>query len=240
MSIINNENLMTSEQLKRQLKSIDTKQPNIKNSLLDFIEQFQHLDQIAKSVGLSKKNFSFTNRVSWDGLLSALAASENIENKLKDISEVILSSSNQLENEVIPKLQSIRNSWMFEVILIEFVGLGLLGLVAAGFTHVLGIRDISNISFSVQPLLYERPIFSFITFFVLFTGFVVMHFSIRNFVASRIVRKLKKENSEFDLVGAFLKNTGFIHSIFRPNIVGFYWVNRNRLQMSENEFTETV
>ena len=240
MSIINNENLMTSEQLKRQLKSIDTEQSEIKNRLLSFIEQFQSLDKTAKSMGLIKKDFSFVNRVSWDSILSALAASENVENKLKDISEVILSSYNQLENEIVPKLQRIRNSWMFEVILIEFVVLGLLGLVAAGFTHVLGIWDISNISFSVQPLLYERPIFCFITFFVLFTGFVVMHFSIRNFVASRIIRKLKKENSEFDLIGAFLKNTGFIHSIFRPNIVGFYWVNRNMLQMGENHFTEIV
>ena len=234
MSITNDENLMTSIQVQRKLKSIDTEHSDIKNRLLSFIEQFQCLDQTAKSMGLIKKNFSFVNRVSWDSIFSALAASENIENKLKDISEVILNSSKQLENEVVPQLQRIRNSWMLEVILIEFVILGLLGLVTAGLTHVLGVWNISSVSFSVQPLLYERPIFSFLTFIVLFIGLVLMHFSIRNFVARQTVRELKKENSEFDLVGAFLKNTGFIHSIFRPDIVGFGWVNRNRLQMKQN------
>ena len=234
MSITNNQNLMTSIQVKRQLKSIDTKQSDIKNSLLNFIEQFQCLDQIAKSMGLIKKGFSFVNRVSWDGILSALAASENIENKLKDINEIILNSSEQIENEIVPQLQRLRNNWMLEVILIECVILGLLGLMTAGITHVLGVWSLSSISFSVQPLLYERPIFSFITFFVLFTAFVGMHFSVRGFVARKTVRELKKENSEFDLVGAFLKNTGFIHSIFRPDIVGFGWINRNRLQMEKN------
>ena len=234
MSITNDENLMTSIQVKRQLKSIDTEQSEIKNSLLNFIDQFQCLDQTAKSMGLIKKDFSFVNRVSWDSVFSALAASENVENKLKDISEVILSSSKQLENEIVPQLQKLRNSWMLEVILIEFVILGLLGLVTAGVTHVLGVWNMSSISFSVQPLLYERPIFSFLTFFVLFTGFFGMHFGVRNFAARKTVGELKKENSEFDLVGAFLKNTGFIHSIFRPDIVGFGWVNRNRLQMNQN------
>ena len=234
MSVTNNENLMTSIQVKKKLKSIDTEQPDMKNSLLDFIGQFQYLDKIAKSMGLIKKDFSFANRVSWDSVLSALAASENVENKLKDINEVISSSSKQLENEIIPQLQRIRNSWMLNVILIEFVILVFLGLVTAGLTHVLGIWNMSSISFSVQPLLYERPIFSFLTFIVLLSCFFVMHFNIRNFVARQTVRELKKESSEFDLVGAFLKNTGFIHSIFRPDIVGFGWINRNRLQMSQN------
>lgn len=234
MSITNDGNLMTSIQVKRQLKSIDTEQSHVKNSLLNFIEQFERLDNIAKSLGLIKKGFSFVNRVSWDSILSALAASENVENKLKDISEVVLSSSKQLENEIVPQLRRIRNSWMLDVILIEIVILGLLGLVTAGVTHVLGIWSMSNISFSMQPLLYERPIFSFLTFFVLCTIFFRMHFSIRDFAARKTVRELKKENSEFDLVAAFLKNTGLIHSIFRPDIVGFGWRNRNRLQMNQN------
>ena len=221
MSITNNENLMTSIQVKRQLKSLDTEQPEIINRLLSFVEQFQRLDKIAKSMGLIKKDFSFVNRVSWDSVFSALAASENLENKLKDISEVILNSSKQLENEVVPQLQRIRNSWMLKVILIEFVTLSLLALVTAGLTHELGLWDISSISFSVQPFLYDRPIFSLLTFIVLCAVFIIMHFSVRNFVARRIVRKLTKENSEFDLVGAFLKNTGFIHSVFRPDVVGF-------------------
>ena len=237
MSIKDNTKLMTSVQVKKQLKSIDTDKPDIKHSLLNFVEQFECLDNIAKSIGLVKEGFSFVNRVSWNTVLSTLATSEKDEIeevKLKDISETILQSSNQVKNEIIPQLQRLRNKWMIDVILIEFVVLGLVGLVIAGVTNVLGLWSLSNISFSVQPFLYERPVFSFLTCIVLFISFVGMHFSTRSFVAGQIVRKLKKENSEFDLAGAFLKNTGIWHSIFSPDIVGFGWLNRKRLQMSQN------
>lgn len=228
---------MTAGQIKRQLKSINTDEANIKQSLFDFIEQFECLDKIAKSIGLLKNNFSFVNRVSWDLVLSTLAASSKSKDEeinLKDISETVFQSFNQFENEIIPKLQKLRNNWMTEVILIEVVILGLVALVFSGITHVLGLWSLSNISFSMQPLLYERPIFSFITVFVLFVAFVGLHFNTRSFVARQTVRKLKKENSEFDLVRAFLKNTGFMHSVFSPNIVGFGWLNRKCLQMSQN------
>lgn len=237
MSIKNNKTLMTAEQIKRQLKSINTDEASIKQSLFDFVEQFQCLDKIAKSIGLIKNEFSFVNRVSWGEILLVLATSsknKDEEINLKDISETVSQSSNQLENEIIPKLQRLRNNWMAEVILIEFVVLGLVALVFFGITHVLGLWSLSNISFSVQPLLYERPIFSFITICVLFVGFVGLHFNARDFVARQTIRKLKKENSEFDLVSAFLKNTGFMHSIFSPDIVGFGWLNRKCLQNSQN------
>lgn len=237
MSIKNNTTLMTVEQIKRQLKFINIDEANIKQSLFGFIEQFECLDKTAKSIGLIKNEFSFVNRVSWEPVLLALAtSSKNREEEinLKDISEAVSQSSNQIENEIIPKLKKLRNNWMTEVILIEFVILGLVALVFSGITHVLGLWSLSNVSFSVQPLLYERPIFSFITVFVLFVGFVGLHFNTRAFVARQTVRKLKKENSEFDLVSAFLKNTGFMHSIFSPDIVGFGWLNRKCLQMSQN------
>ncbi|GMR16086.1 MAG: hypothetical protein BMS9Abin31_0391 [Gammaproteobacteria bacterium] len=237
MSITNDENLMTSGQVKRQLKSISTDKSDIKHSLLNLVEQFQCLDHIAESIGLVKEGFSFVNCVSWKTILSKLATSskdEAEEIKLKDISETISQSSNQLENEIVPQLQRLRNNWMIEVILIEFVVLGLVGLAIAGVTHVLGLWSLSNISFSVQPFLYERPVFSLLTVFVLFISFFAMHFSTRGFVAGQIVRKLNKENSEFDLASAFLKNTRVQHSIFRPDIIGWGWINRKRLQMSQN------
>lgn len=234
MSIKDDTKLITSVQVKRQIKSIDTDKPDIKHSLLDFVEQFECLDNIAKSIGLVKEGFSFVNRVSWNTVLSTLATSAKEEIKLKDISETIFQSSNQVKNEIVPQLQRLRNNWMIEVILIEFVILGLLGLVIAGVTNVLGLWNLSNISFSVQPFLYERPVFSLLTCIVLFISFAGMHFSTRGFVAGQIVRKLKKENSEFDLAGAFLKNTAIWHSIFSPDIVGFGWLNRKRLQMSQN------
>jgi len=223
---------MTSVQVKRQLNSINTDNPDIKNSLLNVVEQFQCLDHIAKSIGFVKDGFSFINRVSWQTVLSKLEnpeSNELEEIKLKDILASISQSSNQLENELVPQLQKWRNNWMINVILIEFVFIGLLTLAVAGVTHLQGIWSLSNISFSVQPFLYERPIFSLLTGILLFVSFIRIHFSIRHFVAGQLVKKLNKETSEFDLAGAFLKNTRIQHSIFRPDIIGWNWLSRKCL-----------
>ena len=229
---------MSGVQVKRQLKSINTDKHDIKNSLLNIVERFQCLDHVAKSIGLLKEGFSFINRVSWKTVLSKLEhpdKNELEEIKLKDISEVISQSLNQLENELVPQLQKWRNNWMFEVILIEFVFLSLLTLAVAGVTHLQGLWNLSNISFSVQPFLYERPIFSLLAGTLLFVSFIWIHFNIRHFVAVQFVRKLNKEASEFDLAGAFLKNTRIQHSIFRPDIIGWNWLSRKCLLKTNTE-----
>lgn len=241
MSTADDTNLMTSGQIKRQLESINTDKPDIKNNLLNVVEQFQCLDRVAKSIGLVKDGFSFVNRVSWKNILSKLEQTEKNENelediKLKDIIETISQSSNQLENELVPQLQKWRNNWMIEVILIEFIFLSLLGLVVAGITHMQGLWNMSNISISFQPFLYERPVFSLIMLVISFICLVRLHFNIRSFVANQFAKKLNKKSSEFDLAGAFLKNTRIQHSIFRPDIIGWGWLNRkcmfNKIQQS--------
>lgn len=239
MSNSNDTNLMTSVQIKRKLKSVDTDKPDIKNSLLSLVDQFQCLDHIAKSIGLIKDGFSFVNRVSWKTVLSNLEKSDEGENKaesikLKDIIETITLSSDQLEHELIPQLQKWRNSWMLEVILIDFVLLSLLALLIAGVTHIQGLWSLANINISIQPFLYERPVFSFIAGIIIFISFFVMHFIVRNFVAGQLALKLKKKSSEFDFANAFLKNTRMQHSIFRPDIIGWNWLSRKCLLKNNN------
>ncbi|MCK4865465.1 MAG: hypothetical protein KAT06_08530 [Gammaproteobacteria bacterium] len=234
MSNSNDTNLMTGFQVKRQLKSVNTDKPDIKNSLLSIVDQFQCLDHIAKSIGLIKDGFPFVNRVSWKTVLSNLEKSNEGENKaenikLNDIVETITRSSDQLENELIPQLQKWRNNWMLEVILIDFVLLALLVFLIAGVTHTQGVWALSNINISILPFLYERPVFSLVAGIIIFISFFVMHFTIRNFVANRLAMKLKKEPSEFDFANAFLKNTRIQHSIFRPDIIGWNWLSRKCL-----------
>lgn len=232
MSITNNNELMTSLQLKNKLKTIDADKSAIKKSLLNVIEESQCLDNIAKSIGLIKNDFSFINRVSWENVLidlEKMSKSEFESTKVKEVCDISRQSSDQLKNELIPQLQKWRNNWMYEVILIEFVFLSLLSLVVAGVTHLQGLWTLSNISISFQPFLYERPVFSLIMGTFLLVSFSLLHFSIRNFVAKQLIRKLKKKSSEFDLAGAFKRNTRIQHSIFRPDIIGWGWLKRKCL-----------
>ena len=98
-----------------------------------------------------------------------------------------------------------------------------------------GLWSLSNISFSVHPFLYERPVFSLLAGILFFVGFIWIHFNVRHFVAAQLVRKLNKEASEFDLAGAFLKNTRIQHSIFRPDIIVWNWLSRKCLLKTNTE-----
>ena len=229
--MVNNENLMKSSQVKKQLKSLKTNKPDIKQRLLNLIEKFQCLDHIAESIGLVKDGFSFVSRVSWKAVISNLENKESTSEdvKLKDIVETISKSTEQLENELVPELQKLRNHWMFDVVLIEFVLLSLLTLIIAGVTHLQGLWSWSSFSVSFQPFLYERPVFSLLSTILLFVIFLLLHFNIRTFVAQQIASKINRASSEFDLAGAFLKNTRIRHSIFRPDIIGWNWLTRKCL-----------
>ena len=228
---------MTSDQLRRKLESLDTDKSEVKRSLLNFVEQFQFLDQVTEKIGLKVNDFSFVNRVSWDEILSKLTNGKNVtaeEIKLDNIKAALAQSEEQLVNELVPKLQRVRNNWMLEVILIDFVTLALLTLVVAGVTHIQGLWDLSTISFPVQTLLYERPIFSFTILIFGFVSFFGLHFKVRHFVAQQLVNKLSNEKPEFNFAEAFLKNTRIWHSIFRPDIIGWNGVVKNKL-LKENE-----
>jgi len=223
---INDQNLMTSVQVKRQLKSINTDKPDTKNNLLELVEKFKCMDQIVKSTGLVKDGFSFVNRVSWDTVLSDLKNDNNTTNDVlvNDVAKTVSQASSQLEDELIPQLRKMRNKWMYEVILIEFVFFGLISLAVASVTHMQGLWDFSSIS--IGPFLYERPVFSLLIGVFTFLSFVTIHFITRKFVATRLVKNVNNTSSEFDFAQAFLKNTRIQHSIFRPDIVGWGWLEK--------------
>jgi len=233
MSATNDEVIMTSAQIKKQLKSVQINDSDIKHRLINLIEEFQCLDKIAHSIGLAKQGFSFVNRVSWKNIFAAIDKTEEDSTadqvKLKDVIDAVSQSSDQLQNELIPQVQKIRNSWMGQVILFEIVLLGLLTAVMAGVIYLKGISDVSGVSILIQSFLYERPVFSLILVGCTLLCFLVMHFSIRKFVANQFVKKLNRQHSEFDLAAAFLKNTRIQHSIFRPEIIGWGWLNKRCL-----------
>lgn len=230
MSDLNNTNSMTAVQVKRKLKSIHTDNPDTKKSLLKLLEKFQCMDQIVKSTGLINGSFSFASRVSWDAVLSGLKNNETNDASalVDDVVESASQASSQLADDVIPRLQKMRNKWMFEVVFIEFVFFLLIGLAVASVMQMQGNLVLSEIS--LEMFLYERPIFSLLTGAVIFFSVLLIHFRIRSFVAKKLSRNISNELSEFDFAQAFLKNTRLQHSIFRPEIVGLSRLKKKCIQ----------
>lgn len=238
MSAVNDSNLITSAQVKKQIKSVQTENVEVKNSLLEAVSEFQCLDNVAKSTGLVGKDFSFASKVTWDSVISKLETSGNDGSTNEVISidhilETLEDSSDQVNNKAIPALQQSRNKWMFQVVMIELVVLILIGLSIGAVTFFQGLWTMQEFSFPIHTFLYERPVFLALAGSLSLIAFFVMHFSVRKYIALRLASDLAADASEFDLSTALLKNTRIQHSIFRPNIVGLSWFNRKcRLKKS--------
>ncbi|MDH5424587.1 MAG: hypothetical protein OEY29_06325 [Gammaproteobacteria bacterium] len=230
MSAENDKNLMTIAQIKKRLKSVKTENTEIKGFLLEAVNKFQCLDDVAKAIGIVNKDFSFSNNVTWDSVISKLESVSDVENKADVISidhilETLDDSSKQVNEIAIPKLQQWRNKWMYQVVLLEVIFFILLSSTVAGIAYTQGLWSAENFSFPFQYFFYERPVFIALVGSLSFLSFLILHFNIRRYVASKLAMKLSAESSEFDYSRAFLKNTYMLHSIFRPDIVGLGWLN---------------
>lgn len=226
---------ISSSEIVKRLKITQSINSEMKNNLIMMAEQFHCLDRVAKSVGLLKKNFSFSNRVAWHDILSKLEnlGKEPDDTDVSHVAEKLTAATAELENQLIPHLQKTRNNWMLKVFMLDIFILFLFASFIVGAAYIQGLWDFSSFKVSVQMLIYERPVFSLIIAGAFVVSFIALHFYFRSSIARHIIHKLEKETSEFDLVAAFEKNTGIFHSIFRPDIVGLSWFSRRCLMKKE-------
>ncbi|NOY66321.1 MAG: hypothetical protein GXP13_02785 [Gammaproteobacteria bacterium] len=237
MSSENIDSNITSAKLIRRLQSVKTDAVNEKNRLVLLARQFRCLDKIGKSIGLVS-DAAFTKRISWQGHVDRLEEKTETENSI-DIAQRELSSSiSQLQHQIIPALHAWQNKWLTRVILVETIILLLIAFALTGIIYYQGAADIPHLKTMLLSELYNRPIFLITSGSLLFFGLVAIHFRIRRWAAMKIASIINTESSEFNLSNAFLKNTRIRHSIFKPGIAGFGWLNRKRLKKIKPAPTE--
>ncbi len=225
MSNFNDKNLQTSYQVRQQLNTLSIDDPDVKNRLTGMVDKLQCLDRVIRAVGLAGREFSFASRVAWGKLFAAVKdKSDDSSAQLDTAAEVVERSEEQLQQQLIPKLRRWRNRWMLQVLLLDVMLLVLLLLPVAIMLWQQGMNTTDMLVF-VRDMFYTRPWFSFSVTIMLSLFVLFAHFSARNYVAARLSRQLLREGSEFDFVTAFRRNTRVCHSIFRPDVVGWNWLN---------------
>lgn len=220
--------------LLKNIRSIKTDAFGIKDRLLNLAEQFNSLDIIGKSIGITDNNINFTNKVTWQPVLDNLENSNNDENraeesKLDNIQETLDQSISQLTENIIPTLQRLQNKWLGRVVLYNLMLWLFVASIIAACAYYKNILSLSGIYSAFQSHAFNHPVFFFAIGVITFTGLLSYHFWIRRKIAVSLASKLDDGTSEFNLSRAFLKNTRIQHSIFRPNIVGLGCLNRKRL-----------
>jgi len=140
-------------------------------------------------------------------------------------------TANQIEQQAIPKINEARNSWMKRVLIFEAIIFTLIAalLVWGSFEAGYWMED----GFTPPDWLInlaDRPLLLAVIVLGLLGLWGVIHFFIRNKVAKRIARRLSRVEGPGSIAAAFLKNTRWRHSIFRPLTVGWTRGSRNLIE----------
>ncbi len=214
-------NISENNNLNIDYKILVEEQPK----LSAILKSFHNLDKVCYRLGLLNKNASLASEISW----AALDEKNDLQKTLKKLD----STRDQIEQQIL-QLKTMMTSRCLYVIgweLLLFIILSVSLLLGSYFS---GYWINGNFSPPWLNELFSRPILVTSSSLLVIISFVIVHYSLRRFFAVKIAKKATKAVGKFTLVKAFLMNSKFIHSIFRPEPVGLHWINRKRLQKAHD------
>ena len=221
-----------SLQILRHIKKADTPMQDVRDLMVKILKQYQSMDKIGRSLGVLEKNASFSDHVSWCSLVAKLdqkkeTLDEAAKSHLVESLDYLGRLSSSIRQQVVDKIQKVRDRWMYKVLFIDMAALVLLVTVImlALFWSGMSINDLQ-----VVAALQQRPVF----FGLSITLSLVLVYVVHLFVRRRVIENILEKNQGLLLPGMSLSralkmNARSRHSIFRPEPVGWNFFQRKRL-----------
>ena len=128
--------------------------------------------------------------------------------------------ASDIENAVVPKLNSAINRWKKAVLMSDAVIFAAMIAAIAGISNWINLWGLFSLDFTAEPVTSTLKII------VILLVALSVHFSVRKFVAGRMARKLESETLAGSIRNAFLRNTRPFRSLFHPAAAG--WTARSR------------
>lgn len=227
-----NENVSNSKQIYTHVKKSETSMSDVKGLMLDILKQYQKIDKVGMSLGVMDKSSSFSDAVSWCSVVGKL---DHNKKSLDDVSKKHLAEAvSYLENltgvlgsSVIQKVQEYRDKWMRRVLVWDFFMVSMLFVFAFLGLLKVGVAPESELLYG---FVLERPLFFSLSSMIVVAVLLIFHF----FIRAKVVKNMAKNIEEklppgMSLIKALIHNSGILHSIFRPDPVG--WNIKQRLRL---------
>ncbi len=128
--------------------------------------------------------------------------------------------ASDIENVVVPRLTELMHRWMKAVLITDAAIFGGILVMIAVISNWISLWGLFSLDFTSQPWISTLKVTA------ISVAVIVIHSSVRNFIASRIARKLETETLAGNIKNAFLRNTRPIRSLFHPAPAG--WSSRSR------------
>jgi len=227
-----NENEPGSVQILRHIKKADTPMQDVRDLMVNILKQYQSMDKIGHSLGVLEKHASFSDHVSWCGLVAKLdqkkdSLDETAKSHLVESLDYLGRLSSSIRQQVVGNIQKMRDRWMYKVLFIDtasiilLVTLIMMGLFWSGF------------SFNEQQVVAAvqlRPLFFGVTISLSLILAFLLHLFIRRVVIDRMMEQNQGQLLPgMSLSRALQRNTRNRHSIFRPEPVGWNFLQKKRL-----------
>jgi len=210
------------------------KNANGKDSILEHqpkfstvLTAFANLDKVCYQLGLLNKQNSLTPEIN-----------DTLQDKNYDLATMLKkldNSRDHIEQQIV-QLKTMMTTRCLMVLSWEFIVIFIFGSSLLTASYFAGYWSTGTFSPSWLIEILTRPIFITVCSLLLVIGFIILHYSLRNYFAYKIAKKLDVTDTNFTLAKAFLLNSKFFHSIFRPEPIGLHWLNRKRLQQAHDLF----
>ncbi|RMG57888.1 MAG: dynamin family protein [Gammaproteobacteria bacterium] len=146
--------------------------------------------------------------------------------------------ANEIERTAVPMIKTAQDRWMKQTLLWDAVIYLLLAAGAGWFGYTRGWFSSLDVA-----VLEQRPMLAGLTAVGILALLVLIHFGVRGWVARRIARNLPTRESFGNVAQAFLRNTRWRHSIFRPRPVGWHLFSRRlieRIRASADDYIQRL
>lgn len=132
--------------------------------------------------------------------------------------------------EYVSLLKRGLNRWCLSVLIWEFFIFLIIGGAVLGVSFMAGYWSLESPFQPWLQLALERPALLVLSLLVFIIVWIFIHSGLRQQQARSVVTYLAHHIGDDRLSKAFLKNTTFWHSIFRPEPVGWSWLCRRRAE----------
>jgi GTPase Era involved in 16S rRNA processing len=141
---------------------------------------------------------------------------------------VLEQTAHDVEERIIPTLQTLLEQWRRRVLWLDGIVFGLIIVAIIAATLWSGEWEGWRFSHPFWSSLLNAPVWRFIALGVAVVLAGYIHFALRRFAAARVIAKVKKQVSDMremdfadNIASAFQKNTRFWRSIFAKRPIGW-------------------
>lgn len=227
------DNTASSDQVIAHIKKSVTPMHDVQKLMLSILKQYQQVDKVGVALGVMDRSASFADSVSWCSIVGKL---DHNKDTLDKVSKKQLSESvDYLENlmgsfneKVVSQIQKYRDKWMRRVLLWDLFVVSLLSVFLLGALFLSGVNVSRDVLFE---FVQQRPLFLLLSVITIVAASIQFHF----FVRRKVIENMLEKNEDklppgMSLLKALIYNSRIQHSIFRPEPVGWTFLQKFRLK----------